>query len=325
MKEKIFYEISAINFDDDKIIYKNYNSTINKMFQLQSISKFITSLIVAKLYELGKINYETDINKYLKKWKCPIKGITLKHLLSHTSGADESPYNDGELPQKKMKQTLQLNIDILNGKYINRPFRVIDKIGKKFMYSNPGYQLIQQIVEEITGKPLYKLMEKYIFKPLKMMNSTGKLLYDNKHNYNLASYQNLYRMFPDTAAAGVWSSSGDLLKLGLDLLNGYNKNESKILSQLTIKMIIKPIINLQKNFSWSMGMMVGKINGDLHFGHGGSSDLYENIFVIFPEKKKIVIILTHHNPKYYPNNIISEKEFWNKVSKIIKIKHPYYI
>jgi len=66
MKEKIFYEISAINFDDDKIIYKNYNSTINKMFQLQSISKFITSLIVAKLYELGKINYETDINKYLK-------------------------------------------------------------------------------------------------------------------------------------------------------------------------------------------------------------------------------------------------------------------
>ena len=46
------------------------------------------------------MDYDTDINKYLKKWKCSVKGITLKMLLSHTSGADESLYNNGELPQK---------------------------------------------------------------------------------------------------------------------------------------------------------------------------------------------------------------------------------
>jgi CubicO group peptidase (beta-lactamase class C family) len=131
-------------------------------------------------------------------------------------------------------------------------------------------------------------------------------------------------MFPDTAAAGVWSSSSDLLKLGLDLLNGYNKDKSKILSQSTIKIIINPIINLQENFGWSMGMMVGKINNNLHFGHGGSSSLYENSFVIFPKLNKIVIILCHHNPKYYPGNLISDSKLWDLVYNKIKIKHPYY-
>ncbi len=51
----------------------------------------------------------------------------------------------------------------------------------------------------------------------------------------------------------------DLLKLGIDLINGYNDNKSKILNQKTIKMITKPIYSFDKNFGWSMGGMVGKI------------------------------------------------------------------
>jgi CubicO group peptidase (beta-lactamase class C family) len=94
MKDKIFYNISAIEYIG-KIKEKNYNSNSNKMFQIQSISKLITSLIVAKLYELKKIDYNTDVNTYLKKYKINANDITLKHLLSHTAGIDESPYNEG--------------------------------------------------------------------------------------------------------------------------------------------------------------------------------------------------------------------------------------
>ena len=65
-------------------------------------------------------------------------------------------------------------------------------------------------------------MKQYIFAPLDMNNSTGKLLYENKHNYKLADMDGLYRMYPETAAAGVWMSCNDLVNLGIDLINGYN-------------------------------------------------------------------------------------------------------
>lgn len=64
-------------------------------------------------------------------------------------------------------------------------------------------------------------MKQYIFTPLNMNNSTGKLLYENKHSYKLADMNGLYRMYPETAA-GVWMNCNDLI-------NGYNKDESKIL------------------------------------------------------------------------------------------------
>ena len=71
-KDNIIFNASKLIYNDGKTIIKNYKSTLDTMYQIASCSKFITSLIVAKLYELGKIDYDTDINKYLKKWKCGV-------------------------------------------------------------------------------------------------------------------------------------------------------------------------------------------------------------------------------------------------------------
>ena len=166
MNNNKFYKISGIIINDNKIIKKNYKSTSNTMFQIASCSKFITSLIVAKLYELNILDYDIDINKYLKKWKCSNKNITLRNLLTHTSGSSDRNGYLGMDPQIFYKQNLQLNIDIITGNSYSKPFNITEKIGKKFIYSGAGYQVIQQVLEEVTGKRLYKLMEQYIFKPL---------------------------------------------------------------------------------------------------------------------------------------------------------------
>ena len=101
-------------------------------------------------------------------------------------------------PQVLYKQNLELNIKIINGDSYSKPFNITKKIGEKFMYSGAGFQVVQQVLEEITNKRLYQLMEQYIFKPLKMNNSTGKLLYEKKHDYPLANMNYLYRMYPET-------------------------------------------------------------------------------------------------------------------------------
>jgi CubicO group peptidase (beta-lactamase class C family) len=294
------YQASKIIYNNGKIIKKNYKSTLDTMYQIASCSKFITSIVVAKLYELGKLDYDTDINKYLKKWKCPQK-ITLRHLLTHTSGS--SDYNGflGMEPQIPYKQNLQLNIDIISGKSYSKPFNITEKPGKKFMYSGAGFQVIQQVIEEITGKRLYKLMEEYIFKPLDMKNSTGKLLYEENHKYKLADMDGLYRMYPETAAAGVWMSCDDLLKLGIDLMNGYNDNTSKILGQYTIKMITKgEHPEWQKQYmNYGLGMFVGEKGGKKLFAHNGSNYAYEMHFHCVPEKKFIEIYMINYNPNNY--------------------------
>jgi CubicO group peptidase (beta-lactamase class C family) len=71
--DNIIFNASKISYINGKIKKKHYKSTLNTMYQIASCSKFITSLVVAKLYELGKLDYNTDINKYLKEWKCPKK------------------------------------------------------------------------------------------------------------------------------------------------------------------------------------------------------------------------------------------------------------
>ena len=106
-------------------------------------------------------------------------------MLTHTSGLSDRNGFLGIEPQVPYTQNLQLNIDIVIGNSYSNPFNVSEKIGEKFMYSGAGFQVIQQVLEEITGKRLYQLMDLYIFNPLNMENSTGKLLYEGKYKYEL--------------------------------------------------------------------------------------------------------------------------------------------
>ena len=305
-KKKVIFNASKVIYENGKIKKKNYKSTLDTMYQIASCSKILTDLIVAKLYELKKIDYDTDINKYLTKWKCPVNGITLRHLLTHTSGTSDGNGFLGNEPQYPYEQDLELNIKIINGESYSKPFNITEKPGTKFMYSGTGFQVIQQVIEEVTGERLYKLMNKYIFEPLNMKNSTGKLLYENKHNYKLADMDGFYRMYPETASAGVWMSCNDLLKLGIDLINGFNNNKSKILKQDTIKLITKEqdtsklIVKKPKIFeNYNLGMFVTKKNGKLLFSHSGYNYGYRMNFICVPENNYIEIYMICYNSKYF--------------------------
>jgi CubicO group peptidase (beta-lactamase class C family) len=144
-------------------------------------------------------------------------------------------------------------------------------------------------------------MDEFIFRKLNMKNSTGKLLYEDKHKYQLADMDGLYRMYPETAAAGVWMSCNDLLTLGIDLMNGYNNDESKILSQDTIKMITKgEHPEWQKQYeNYGLGMFVGEKDKSKLFAHNGTNYGYQMHFHCIPNKKEIGIFMVNYNPKYY--------------------------
>jgi len=310
------YQGSSIIIKNGKTSIKNYNSTLDTMYQIASCSKFITSLLVGKFYEKGKIDYDEDINNYLRKWKCPIKNITLRHLLTHTSGSTDKNGYLGMEPQIPYTQNLDLSVDIITGKDYSKPFNITEKQGEKFIYSGSGYQVIQLILEEISKKKLYQLLEQYIFKPLKLKNSTGKLLYIGKHKYKLATTDNLYRMYPETAAAGIWMSCNDLSILSLDLLNGLKNDTSKILKKTTIQKIFEKSFCILKN-KWYRGLepeiTFEEYKGEKleTIGHGGSNYSYEMFLQIIPEINYVRIVLTHYNPLYFTSWVRDIKKYLN--------------
>lgn len=216
-------------------------------------------------------------------------------------------------PQVKYDQNLKLNIEILNGKLNSKPFNITEKTGEKFMYSGTGFQVVQQVIEEVTNKRLFQLMEEYIFTPLNMNNSTGKLLYNGKHKYELADMNSLYRMYPETAAAGVWMSCNDLLTLGIDLINGYNDDTSKILSQETIKLITKGEHPewAKKHQNYGLGMFISEAKSGRLIYHSGLNYGYLMHFRCVPEKNHVEIQMLCYDSKY-------NKKIFKEAKKIFK-------
>ena len=289
---------------------KNFKSTNNKMYQIASCSKFITCLIVGKLYELGKLDYDTDINKYLKKWKCPSKNITLRLLITHKSGLIGGGFKGYHISTNNIPS----NIEILNSYSSSNKVEFIEKPNTKWIYSGLGYQIIQQVLEEITGQYLYKLMEKYLFKPLKLNNSTGKILYPNKHNYNLAKIKNWdYKLFPQTAAAGVWMSTNDLYKIVIDLSNGYKSNKSKILKKQTLIMFCNERLG---NFRFNK-----KNNDEIQFGHTGKNYGYRINMWCFPVIGECNIIFCNYNTNVKNITIRVDKKLKNSLKRKKTIKN----
>ena len=307
MDKSKFYSYISLELNGAALKNKLHNSTINTMYQIASCSKFITALVVAKLYELGKLDYDTDINKYLKKWKCPKakKGskITLRMLLTHSSGADDGNGYMGMDPLKEIKQTNELNIMLIDGKKYAKGINFGEAPGK-FRYSGAGYQVIQQVIEETTGTPLYKAMDKYIFKPLHMTNSTGKLLYPGKHKFPIAAMKNTYRIYAETAAAGVWMSAGDLLALSIDLLKSYNGDNGTLLKRSTLLKVIAGEINAG-HVHYGLGCHVAnKSTKKESFGHFGLNYGYSMKLNIFPKLNKVKIQMINYNPGLIDNKSV---------------------
>lgn len=166
MVEDVIFNASELTYKDGKLSRKNYQSTSDTMYQIASCSKFITSLVVAKLYELGKLDYDTDINKYLKKWKCPAKGITLRHLLTHTSGSTDGNGYLGMEPFVKYTQNLELNIKIISGESYSKPFNIVGEAGEEYVVVDGVHRLAK--AAGFGGMPQKKMIKVYVF-DLKLM------------------------------------------------------------------------------------------------------------------------------------------------------------
>ena len=157
--------------------------TENTLFDLASISKQFTAVSVLQLCAQGKINLDDTITKYFPN--LPYDGVTIKHLLTHTSGIPE---------YFKFKYPVYGSSAFVDNQHL---LRVLEKqkyaktfaTGTKFEYVNTNYAILAALVAKVSGVPFEEYVHENLFKPANMANTcffTEIVGIDAKHDKKYA-------------------------------------------------------------------------------------------------------------------------------------------
>lgn len=279
--------------------------TTDTLFQAASISKLLTAITVLSLVEEGKLQLDADVNTWLKSWRVPEneltleQAVTLRQLLSHSAGTTVA-----EFPGYTQDQELPSLPQILDGTppANTSPVEVLQTPGTGWAYSGGGYVIIQQLLEDLSGKTFSELADAQIFDKLKLKHSSFSLplpssLADSAasaHYGNGNTLKGKWRLYPEAAAAGLWSTPSDLVRLIEEIQQAAAGKSSKILSATLSKSLFTPQIG--------NSAFVGPINGKDEarwFSSGGSNVGYRSFMVFFPERGQGAIIMTNSDNGHY--------------------------
>ena len=296
----------------------------NTIFQVASMSKWISAFGVMKLVEEGKLDLDTPVSKYLTRWQLPESafnnnGVTVRRLLSHTAGlTDElgySGFESGELIQP-IEASLTKASDADEG--ISGAVHVGIEPGSEFKYSGGGYTLLQLLVEEVTGQSFAAYMKESIFQPLNMTYSS--YTFQDSSAFRLAEFYNSdgtkaehYR-YTSLAATSLYTSLSDLETFFKVFLKG-NDNEPigrNVLQPETITTMRKPHASTMGIDIWGLGtiLFAPTNNGDFIIGHDGKSTPPINTAIrLNPQTGDGIIVLETGNT-ILATKLASEWVFW---------------
>jgi len=260
-------------------------ATTNTLFQAASISKSVNALGVLKWAEANNIDLESDIDDHLKSWEFECrkrargKKITLANLLSHTGGLSVHGFNGYE-----SGQSIPTVVQILNGKGPANSDRVksLTRPGVKFMYSGGGTTISQLILTDNTGHAYERYMQDKILNPLGMNESsfaqppTGTGSYATAYYSQGNSVNGKFHIYPEMAAAGLWTNPLDLSKFVIEIQNSLIGKSNKILTSGMTQLMLSPYL---VNGHSGLGVYLEEIDGKVYFSHDGSNKGFRSIYI----------------------------------------------
>lgn len=299
--------------DNELFNSKNKKVDKNTIFQVSSLSKIVSAVGIMKLVESGKINLDTPVSKYLKRWQLPPsefdnEQVTVRKLLSHTAGlTDELGYNG--FKNKDSIQSLETSLnkakDADNG--VSGVVKVGIEAGSAWKYSGGGFTLLQLLVEETSGQTFNDFMKDSLFTPLKMtsssyiLNDTMKSRLCEFYNSDKSTAPHFY--YTSLAATSLYTSLSDLeifFQLFFKGKNGESIGRGQISPESLIQMR-KSHWDIMGERIYGLGTMlyidIDK-NEDI-FGHDGKSTPPINTAIrINPKTGDGIIILETGNSNF---------------------------
>jgi CubicO group peptidase (beta-lactamase class C family) len=285
--------------------------TNETLFQAGSISKPVAAYGALKIVEEGKIDLNENVNTYLKTWHLPdneftkTKKVALKHLLSHTGGLTVHGFL-GYSPDLPVPTLVQ----VLDGTPpANSPPIRVDKVPEEsFRYSGGGYTVMQQMLIDTEGKPFPEILKTKVLSPLGMTHSTYEQplppeeLKKAATGYlpNGAMTKGKRHTYPEMAAAGLWTTAGDLARFAVNLQHTLQNNNGDVLSKAMTEKMVTPFVSEGNG----LGLFIDKRKDDTYVGHGGWDEGFSSQMTVHRDKGYGVVVLTNSNHPEFIDELI---------------------
>jgi CubicO group peptidase (beta-lactamase class C family) len=273
------------------------------LFQAASISKPFTAMAALRLVQEGRLDLDRDVNEVLHSWKVPEsvltmeERVTLRRLLSHTAGL--SVHGFAGYPVGKEIPTL---LEILNGKppANSESIRVELVPGSRFQYSGGGYVVLQQLLIDVTSKAFPDLMDELVLRPLGLCNSHFYQPIPSEqanraavgHNRQGEPIIGSWHIYPELAAAGLWTTSTDLALFTIEVIQSNAGRSNKILSGEMIHEMLTPLGG-DETWGFGMGFLHAGSGSTAHIMMGGSNEGYRCKLVAFLENGQGAVVMTN--------------------------------
>lgn len=258
-------------------------------FRLASITKQFTAASILLLAEDGKLGLDDPVKRWLPSLPKAADTITLRHLLSHTSGLID--YED--VMPADVKGQLH-DIDVLH--ILEGQDRTYFAPGSSYRYSNSGYSLLALIVGKASGQDFASFLRQRIFLPLGMKNTValeeGRSSVVNRA-YGYTETDGRWERTDQSSTSavlgdgGIYSSLEDLARWDAALY------DERLLKAASLKLAFSPATRTDEphvpyyGFGW-------RIDGDTLW-HSGESIGFRNVILRFPKEKLTVLLLSNRN------------------------------
>jgi CubicO group peptidase (beta-lactamase class C family) len=270
---------------------------VTTIFRLASISKLFTWVSVMQLEEQGKLDLDTDVNRYLDFRIRPAFGtpITLRNLMTHTGGFEEE---SRDIIITNPKQAVSLRDFLI----ANQPMRLYPP-GKIPGYSNYGVGLASYIVQSVSGEPFEQYVEEHIFAPMAMTHSTFyqpppkalASLPSEGYRGDTEKPPVGFEIFNPVGAGGLSSTAADMGRFGLALLNSGELDGNRILKPETLPAMWTPQFRASHQMpAQCMGFYQTWRNNLRWIGHEGDLIAFHSLFFV-EQKEKLVLFVSYNS------------------------------
>jgi len=276
------------------------NATPDTVYQAASLSKFVAAIGAMRLVEDGTLDLDQDVNDKLTSWRVPSNAldaahkVTLRGLLSMTGGIGVPGFLGYEAGA-----SLPTLVEILDGAppANSPPVTLIAVPGSAYHYSGGGYEIAETLMQDATGKPFPQVMQDLVLGPMGMTASS----FDQPPSAAFAAravsghfgdgteLPGRWHVFPEHAAAGLWSTPTDLAKLLVELSDVWQGLSSIFLRRQTLAEMLTP----QNGGPYGLGAAIAGEGASLVLMKRGQNVGYQGYLILYPASGQGIVVMTN--------------------------------
>ncbi len=265
-------------------------------FEIGSLAKSMTALAVLRLHEAGAVDIDAPVRTYLPWFRVADEGasrtITLRHLLSHSSGLPTISHGVVWRDFERIDPSVEEGVRALDG------VRLATKPGEAFQYANMGYATLGAVIEAVTGEPWSSHVERTLFEPLGMQASAASAQGRDGLELAQAYTWRLGRRAAVPALSAFAAPAGSLnvssaMDMGAYLQAWLSPGADGLVTPATTEEAFRAHVPVGNGEDVGLGWVLADRRGERLVHHSGGTVGATSYMALLPERGQGLIVLTN--------------------------------